>query len=41
MRLIQITDCHLLADPRGTSRKGFPLRQLQAVVERATLRAKA
>ena len=35
MRLIQITDCHLLADPLGTSRKGFPLRQLQAVVERA------
>ncbi|NRB58192.1 MAG: phosphodiesterase [Salinicola sp.] len=34
MRLIQITDCHLLADPQGTSRKGLPLRQLQAVLER-------
>ncbi|WIX31536.1 phosphodiesterase [Salinicola sp. JS01] len=35
MRVIQITDCHLLADPQGTSRKGFPLRQLQAVLRRA------
>lgn len=34
MRLIQVTDCHLLADPQGTSRKGFPLRQTQAVLER-------
>ncbi|WP_110692216.1 phosphodiesterase [Salinicola halophyticus] len=35
MRLVQISDCHLLADPKGASRKGFPLRQLHAVVERA------
>lgn len=34
MRLIQITDCHLLADPQGASRKGFPLRQTQAVLKR-------
>ncbi|MHB0774580.1 metallophosphoesterase [Halomonas sp. WWR20] len=35
MRLIQITDCHLHADPEAQSRKGFPLRQLDAVIERA------
>ncbi|MEC9483820.1 MAG: phosphodiesterase [Halomonas sp.] len=35
MRLIQVTDCHLHADPEAHSRMGFPLRQLQAVVERA------
>ncbi|GAB2797395.1 3',5'-cyclic-AMP phosphodiesterase [Halomonas shantousis] len=35
MRLIQITDCHLHADPQARSRVGFPLRQLEAVVERA------
>lgn len=35
MRLIQITDCHLLADLQARSRAGFPLRQLQAVVEHA------
>ncbi|WP_324615525.1 phosphodiesterase [Halomonas salipaludis] len=38
MRLIQITDCHLLADPLAPSRAGFPLRQLQAVVEHARRR---
>lgn len=35
MRLVQITDCHLLADPQARSRAGFPLRQLHAVVEHA------
>ncbi|GHB28835.1 metallophosphoesterase family protein [Salinicola rhizosphaerae] len=35
MRIVQITDCHLLADPRGRSRKGFPLRQLETVIGRA------
>ncbi|MGC3873238.1 phosphodiesterase [Halomonas sp. GXIMD04776] len=35
MRLIQITDCHLHADPDASSRTGNPLRQLQRVVERA------
>ena len=35
MRLVQITDCHLFADPDAESRKGFPLRQLQSVLERA------
>ncbi|EPC01286.1 hypothetical protein L861_11985 [Litchfieldella anticariensis FP35 = DSM 16096] len=35
MRLIQITDCHLHADPEARSRVGFPLRQLQAVIEHA------
>lgn len=35
MRLVQITDCHLNADPLARSRAGFPLRQLQAVVEHA------
>lgn len=33
MRLVQVTDCHLLADPGARSRKGFPLRQLEAVLE--------
>lgn len=33
MRLVQVTDCHLLADPEAPSRKGFPLRQLHAVLE--------
>ena len=32
MRLIQITDCHLEADPEARSRCGVPLRQLEAVV---------
>ena len=32
MRLIQITDCHLQADPQARSRRGIPLRQLEAVV---------
>src|SRR5690625_6464560 len=32
MRLIQITDCHLQADPEARSRCGVPLRQLEAVV---------
>lgn len=35
MRLIQITDCHLHADPDARSRTGYPLAQLQNVVERA------
>ena len=35
MRLVQITDCHLHADPAARSRAGFPLRQLEAVVEAA------
>lgn len=35
MRLVQITDCHLHADPLARSRAGFPLRQLQAVVAHA------
>ncbi|WP_189467557.1 phosphodiesterase [Litchfieldella qijiaojingensis] len=35
MRLIQITDCHLHADPEARSRVGVPLRQLQAVVAHA------
>ncbi len=33
MRLVQISDCHLHADPWARSRAGFPLRQLEAVVE--------
>lgn len=33
MRLIQITDCHLYADPQARSRGGFPLRQLHAVLD--------
>lgn len=32
LRLIQISDCHLQADPTARSRAGFPLRQLEAVV---------
>lgn len=32
MRLIQISDCHLHADPGARARAGFPLRQLEAVV---------
>ncbi|WP_110687670.1 phosphodiesterase [Salinicola aestuarinus] len=35
MRLVQVTDTHLLADPAGRSRKGEPLRQLHAVLARA------
>lgn len=35
MRLIQITDCHLHADPQARSRAGVPLRQLERVVEAA------
>ncbi|WP_227368550.1 metallophosphoesterase family protein [Halomonas sp. M20] len=35
MRLIQITDCHLHADPDARSRTGYPLVQLQKVVKRA------
>ena len=35
MRLVQITDCHLHADPLARSRSGFPLRQLEAVVAHA------
>ncbi|QHC50915.1 phosphodiesterase [Billgrantia tianxiuensis] len=33
MRLVQLTDCHLHADPKARSRAGFPLRQLESVVE--------
>ncbi|QTF94496.1 MAG: metallophosphoesterase, partial [Halomonas sp. BM-2019] len=33
MRLVQISDCHLQADPAARARAGFPLRQLEAVVE--------
>lgn len=33
MRLVQVSDCHLHADPHARSRAGFPLRQLEAVVE--------
>lgn len=32
MRLVQITDFHLLADPAARGRLGFPLPQLEAVV---------
>ncbi|PWV77284.1 Icc protein [Halomonas sp. A11-A] len=32
MRLVQISDCHLHADPAARARAGFPLRQLEAVV---------
>ncbi|RDB43840.1 phosphodiesterase [Halomonas sp. DQ26W] len=35
MRIVQITDCHLHADLRARSRAGFPLRQLEAVVNAA------
>lgn len=39
MRLIQISDCHLHADPDARSRLGFPYRQLEAVIEQvASLR---
>ncbi|MDY7115635.1 phosphodiesterase [Halomonas sp. SSL-5] len=31
-RLIQISDCHLHADPEARGRRGVPLRQLEAVV---------
>ncbi|MFW6345282.1 MAG: phosphodiesterase [Halomonas sp.] len=31
-RLVQISDCHLYADPDARARAGFPLRQLEAVV---------
>ncbi|KXS38660.1 phosphodiesterase [Modicisalibacter tunisiensis] len=34
MRLIQVTDCHLHADPEARSRAGVPFRQLEAVLER-------
>ncbi|SDK30142.1 phosphodiesterase [Billgrantia gudaonensis] len=37
MRLVQITDCHLHADPDAPSRAGFPLRQLERVVEAVAL----
>ncbi|MDT8879792.1 phosphodiesterase [Halomonas saccharevitans] len=33
MRLVQITDCHLHADPAAKGRLGVPLRQLEAVIE--------
>ncbi|WP_372612508.1 metallophosphoesterase [Halomonas sp.] len=33
MRLVQISDCHLLADPDAPSRAGVPLRRLEAVIE--------
>lgn len=33
MRLVQITDFHLKADPAARARAGFPLRQLEAVVD--------
>ncbi|WP_304525977.1 metallophosphoesterase [Halomonas sp. I5-271120] len=35
MRLVQVTDTHLHADPEARSRTGFPLRQLHAVLEHA------
>lgn len=35
MRLIQITDCHLHADPAARSRTGIPHRQFVRVVEEA------
>lgn len=35
MRLVQITDCHLHADPQARSRAGIPLRQLERVVAAA------
>ncbi|MDV6317514.1 metallophosphoesterase [Chromohalobacter sp. HP20-39] len=35
MRLIQISDCHLCANPEARSRIGYPLSQLRAVVARA------
>ncbi len=33
MRLVQISDCHLQADPSARARTGFPLRQLEAVID--------
>ncbi|XKH61158.1 metallophosphoesterase [Halomonas sediminis] len=33
MRLIQITDAHLHADPQGRSRAGLPWRQFRTVIE--------
>lgn len=33
MRLIQISDCHLYADPMARSRRGLPAHQLEAVVK--------
>lgn len=38
MRLIQITDCHLHADPEGRCRTGFAYPQLEAVVAAASRR---
>ncbi|MDR5868179.1 metallophosphoesterase family protein [Halomonas koreensis] len=35
MRLIQLTDCHLHADPAARSRTGLPHRQLARVIEAA------
>ncbi|WP_280563538.1 metallophosphoesterase [Chromohalobacter sp. 48-RD10] len=35
MRLIQISDCHICANPEARSRIGYPLRQLRAVVAQA------
>lgn len=35
MRLIQVTDCHVHADPAARSRAGFPLRQLHTVLAHA------
>ncbi|MCK2184391.1 metallophosphoesterase [Halomonas getboli] len=35
MRLIQLTDCHLHADPEARSRTGLPHRQLERVVAAA------
>ncbi|MGK0544366.1 metallophosphoesterase [Halomonas cupida] len=32
MRLIQLSDCHLYADPMARSRRGLPARQLEAVI---------
>ncbi|TDO08641.1 MULTISPECIES: phosphodiesterase [Halomonas] len=32
MRLVQLTDCHLQADPAARARTGTPLRQLEAVI---------
>uniref|UniRef100_UPI003458BA1A phosphodiesterase n=1 Tax=Halomonas sp. TaxID=1486246 RepID=UPI003458BA1A len=33
IRLVQISDCHLYADPSKPSRRGVPARQLSAVVD--------
>ncbi|WP_024950693.1 metallophosphoesterase family protein [Cobetia crustatorum] len=35
MRLIQISDCHLRANPEARSRLGFPLHQLESVIAHA------